>query len=372
MTQRGEPLFNVITRRVPLTLTALDAAADGDLVDLTALDAAGRNRLHSRRARRAAGVDLICKHCHRPVHLHHGPRCEDSDGFWWFQHNPGQAAGCDLVEVTRGGESHEHLAAKVLGAKVHRRLGWHVEPERRSTNGPLVVADLFAEHPTPAAHQWPRCIEVQLSSSSAGDLAARSAERRNAFGAGTQWLTPDTRTLGDQWGLVVAPDCSMVVDRLYLDPDRGIPLGPMPLVEVISRTVRDRHSMVMAAAGPALEWGGPATWIVYPTTHAAARMARKARPANGVHLNARPARPVEVYDRDRCDRDPLPVPPRATHTGCPYSTGNACTDGRRCPWCLDGPTITADAVRATQPPIYVPPYAITGRIAGPNTKGTNP
>ena len=296
--------MNLIRRRIPLTLTALDAGHDGTLVDLTALDAAGRSAIHSQRARRAIGVDLICRHCHRPIHLHHGPARNGGDGLWWFQHNPGQAAGCDLVEVTRGGESPEHLAAKVLAAKVHRRLGWTVEPERRSTAGPLVIADLYAEHPKPQPHQWARCIEVQRSASSAGDLAARSAERRQAFGTRTEWLTPDTRTLGDQWGLVVNSDCSQVVDRLYLDPDRGIPLPAMGLAIVISGTVRDRHTMVMAAAGPPLERGGPATWIVYPTTAAAARLTRSSSGSRAQTADPNP----EVYDRNLCARDPLPLP----------------------------------------------------------------
>lgn len=347
--------FNIVPRRLPLMLSALDAASDGALVDLSALDPAGRNRIHSRRARRAVGVELICKHCQRPVHLHRGPNHHNSDGLWWFQHNPGQAAGCDLAEVSRGGESQEHLAGKLLALKIHRRLGWDIVPEHRSTTGPLVIADLFAKHPSPSpsGHQKPRCIEIQLSSSSAGDIAQRSVERSEAFGVQTQWLTPDTRTLGDQWGLVVDPECQQVVDRLYLDPDRGIPLGALPVAEVISRTARDKHTMVMAAVGPALEHGGPATWIVYPTTQSAARMARKAS-----RSDANQSRPVEVFDRDHCDRNPLPAlfnefdealavaknqpPPKLARIRLSRAPENrylvSCTHammlaGQRCAWC---------------------------------------
>ncbi len=73
-------VFNVVPRRIPLALTALDAAADGTLVDLSALDAAGRSRIHSRRARRAAGVELICKHCRASAYPRRTPRSRQA----WF------------------------------------------------------------------------------------------------------------------------------------------------------------------------------------------------------------------------------------------------------------------------------------------------
>lgn len=273
-------------------LTAMDDAR-GALLDVTALDGATLDGLSGYRVPRRNGHVPVCRWCRGGVCLvrRHG-------GLTFWRHLPGEGQRCLYADVTQGGESAEHLAAKqaIVSTLRRRHNGWSAYPEHPfRAAGDLVIADVFAEHAQPAAHQAPTLWEVQLAYQPHGEFVDRTARARRVAGHRTAWVTPHADALGAELGMVTDPTGAMVVDRVYADLDMTTRLPPMSVSAFLDTTVAKRRaSLLWAQSG---EYG---EWLAFPVDAVSGPL-----PARTPRRNAPP---TDHADREWCEREGTPAP----------------------------------------------------------------
>lgn len=221
-----------------MMLTALNAT-DGAVLDVTDMAPQQVYELNGKRIARRHGYDLICKGCHRPAHL-----VRNHHGHLFFRHDPGLGS-CILNELTRhGGESEEHINAKLVLVEALRSLShWHVEPEQRhDDNGETIIIDVAAHYGDEPSHdaQGDFAWEVQLSPQTSGEFHERTNTIRRVSGHQPRWLTPHRIAVGELPAIICDRTAQVINDRLMWSYEPRIELPPAP-VPTIVKSIHKRN-----------------------------------------------------------------------------------------------------------------------------------